>query len=359
MFRKAPRLLALLAFVGLPAGEWRGRAADRSASILRVDGQTVSGIVRVSGFVLDLNSRRARSSSSSTTCPSTAADLNLPRPDVLEIFPTYYNSPTPQPGFLTSFLARGNYSRRAAHRLDPASRSRRRRTSRSSAPVTRHRRQRDQPGALRLHRHPRPGGPRGRERVLPRRRLGGRRRRTSTTSTSWSTARSSPVPSAAAQPSTANYGSTAPGRRGGVPGRAELRSTPASSANIDTSAAHQRHPHPLGARHGRRGRDRGRSAPAPSRSINNGQNLAPFGADRLPARQGVALLRSRTPAAFPSPCTPDDLLPGGFFNVVGRLGARRRLARSTAGQVSYVELLLDGADRREHPQRLHPARQAR
>ena len=66
MFRTAPRLLALLVssvcLLAKSAGAQPIGGIDSP-----VDGQTVSGIVRVSGFVLDLNTRRARSSSWSTT----------------------------------------------------------------------------------------------------------------------------------------------------------------------------------------------------------------------------------------------------------------------------------------------------
>ena len=108
MVRKAPRLLAL-AVVAV----WflsRSAAAQPIGGIdFPSEGQTVSGIVRVSGFVLDFHNLD-RVEILVDDVLVNRADTGLPRPDVLEIFPTYYNSATPQPGFLTSFLARGVYS---------------------------------------------------------------------------------------------------------------------------------------------------------------------------------------------------------------------------------------------------------
>jgi hypothetical protein len=106
MVRKAPRLLALLASsICLLA---RGAAAQPIGGIdYPVEGQTVAGIVRVSGFVLDFNSVDLIEIAVDGVVVN-HADMDLPRPDVLEIFPTYYNSATPNPGFLSAFLAR-NY----------------------------------------------------------------------------------------------------------------------------------------------------------------------------------------------------------------------------------------------------------
>jgi hypothetical protein len=104
MVRKAPRLLALLASsICLLA---TGAAAQPIGGIdYPVEGQTVAGIVRVSGFVLDFNAVDLIEVAVDGVVVN-HADMNLPRPDVLEIFPTYYNSATPNPGFLSAFLAR-------------------------------------------------------------------------------------------------------------------------------------------------------------------------------------------------------------------------------------------------------------
>ena len=106
MVRKAPRLLALLAssvcFLAT-----RAAAQPIGGIDYPVEGQTVAGIVRVSGFVLDFNSVDEIGIAVDGVLVN-RADMDLPRPDVLEIFPTYYNSATPNPGFLSAFLAR-NY----------------------------------------------------------------------------------------------------------------------------------------------------------------------------------------------------------------------------------------------------------
>ena len=108
MLRKGLRLLALVA-----VAVWFVASSAAAQPIGGIDfpteGQTVGGIVRVSGFVLDFNSVD-RVELLVDDVLVNRADTDLPRPDVLEIFPTYYNSATPQPGFLTSFLARGVYS---------------------------------------------------------------------------------------------------------------------------------------------------------------------------------------------------------------------------------------------------------
>src|SRR5262245_49477353 len=108
MFRKAPRVLALLG-----TAVWLLAASSSAQPIGGIDspldGSTVSGIVRVTGFVLDFNAVDQINLFVDGN-PVNHADMGLPRPDVLEIFPTYFNSPTSNPGFVTSFLARGNYS---------------------------------------------------------------------------------------------------------------------------------------------------------------------------------------------------------------------------------------------------------
>ncbi len=108
MSRKAPRILALLvSSVWFLAG--RAGAQPIGGIDFPSDGQTVTGVVRVSGFVLDFNTVD-RIELLVDGILVNRADMNLPRPDVLEIFPTYVNSATPNPGFLSSFLARGVYS---------------------------------------------------------------------------------------------------------------------------------------------------------------------------------------------------------------------------------------------------------
>ncbi len=104
MVRKAPGVLALL--VGAAWLLARGAAAQPIGAIdYPTEGQTVTGIVRVSGFVLDMRSVD-RIDLLVDGALVNHAEINLPRADVLEIFPTYAGSATPLPGFLTSFLAR-------------------------------------------------------------------------------------------------------------------------------------------------------------------------------------------------------------------------------------------------------------
>ncbi len=105
MDRKALRILALVVAAILVRA--RGAAAQPIGVIdTPTENQTVSGIVQVSGFVLDMHAVSEIDLLIDGN-PTNRAEMNLPRVDVLEIFPTYYGSPTAQPGFLTSFLARG------------------------------------------------------------------------------------------------------------------------------------------------------------------------------------------------------------------------------------------------------------
>ena len=90
MRRMAPQLSALAALA-----VWFVASSATAQPIGGIDfpteGQTVGGIVRVSGFVLDFNSVD-RVELLVDDVLVNRADTDLPRPDVLEIFPTYYNS---------------------------------------------------------------------------------------------------------------------------------------------------------------------------------------------------------------------------------------------------------------------------
>src|SRR5512135_3864213 len=81
-------------------------AASAQSAFGHVDtprpGDTVFGVVAVSGWVLDINDVSSIDLYVDGVKVATA-DTNLPRPDVLNVFPTYANSPTAQPGFITSF----------------------------------------------------------------------------------------------------------------------------------------------------------------------------------------------------------------------------------------------------------------
>ena len=103
MERKALRILALVAVVSCSLAA--GAAAQPIGAIdSPTEGQTVSGVVRVSGFVLDMNAVEKIEVLVDGAAVN-SAQLYLPRVDVLQMFPTYAGSPNAQPGFITSFLA--------------------------------------------------------------------------------------------------------------------------------------------------------------------------------------------------------------------------------------------------------------
>src|SRR5262244_4129510 len=101
MSKKAPWPLALLVSVGVCLA-----TAAKAQPIGGIDeptpGQTVSGVVRVSGFILDFNSLdKVELFLDGGSVPVNNAVINIPRPDVLLAFPSYAGSPTSQPGWLT------------------------------------------------------------------------------------------------------------------------------------------------------------------------------------------------------------------------------------------------------------------
>jgi len=67
-------------------------------------GATVYGVVPVRGWVLDINAVDNIKVYVDGQYVNTA-DIGIPRPDVLNVFPTYANSPTGNPGFISSFYA--------------------------------------------------------------------------------------------------------------------------------------------------------------------------------------------------------------------------------------------------------------
>jgi len=107
MSRKVPSLLALLVAVG-----WLSSGSATADVIGGIDtptaNQTVFGVVRVSGFALDFNPI-SKIEIVVDGVVVNRADLNIPRADILQVFPNYVGSPTSNPGFLSSFLAR-NYN---------------------------------------------------------------------------------------------------------------------------------------------------------------------------------------------------------------------------------------------------------
>jgi hypothetical protein len=104
MFRKAHMLVASLAFCGLLAA--RGAEAQGFGYIdTPKDGQVVSGVVTVSGWAVDFREVDKVELFVDGIFVN-RADLSLPRSDVLSLFPQYSLSPNPNPGWITSFLAR-------------------------------------------------------------------------------------------------------------------------------------------------------------------------------------------------------------------------------------------------------------
>jgi hypothetical protein len=108
MSKKAPWVLALLA-----GASWSLAAPSAAQPILVVDGpqpgQTVAGVVAVTGFVLSHNSiDKIELFIDDIDVPANRAVLNLSRPDVTAAFPSFAGSPNSGAGWITSFLAR-NY----------------------------------------------------------------------------------------------------------------------------------------------------------------------------------------------------------------------------------------------------------
>ena len=104
MLRKSPGLAALL-FVGAGLLVAPSLSAQPIGVIDQpTQNQQVSGVVKVTGWVLDFNTVD-KIELLVDGVVANRADLGLPRADVLEVFPNYANSATPNPGFVSSFLA--------------------------------------------------------------------------------------------------------------------------------------------------------------------------------------------------------------------------------------------------------------
>ncbi len=97
----------LLAFLVLGAGLSGSAALADPIGALETPtpGQTVSGVVLVSGYVLDFAGVDKVELWVDGVVRS-RAETNIPRPDVIAQFPEYAGSPTRNPGFATSFNAR-------------------------------------------------------------------------------------------------------------------------------------------------------------------------------------------------------------------------------------------------------------
>ncbi|MFY9549964.1 MAG: Ig-like domain-containing protein [Thermoanaerobaculia bacterium] len=333
MVRKAPRLLALVVtsvwFLAKGAGAQPIGGIDSPA-----DGQTVSGIVRVSGFVLDF-SAVDRIELLVDGVLVNRADINLPRPDVLEIFPTYVGSATPNPGFLTSFLARGVYTdgpHSIAIRVTESATQDQFVIGTINVVVNSSLNQApfgyiDIPGAAGLE------GANGSFPVA-----------------GWALddvnvdhidffVDGRIVAGAVGRGGASNaiYGTTRPDVAAAFP---DVPNSLLSGflANIDTTAlVNGLHEISVRATDGEgASRDLGHRT---VQVINNGANLPPFGRIDFPLDK-ASLFCTGTPGGFPSPCTPDICSPS-LFNVVAgwALDVGSALDR---GQVAYLELLLDG-----------------
>jgi hypothetical protein len=332
MLRKSPGLLALL-FVG--AGALAPSISAQPIGVIDqpTQGQTVSGVVKVTGWVLDFNAIDKVELLVDGTFAN-RADTNLPRADVLEVFPTYANSANPNPGFVTSFLA-SRYPN-GAHALTI-------RVTESSqstfliGPITVIIDSTINQAPFGFIDIPGPNGVEGTDGPLP--------------VSGWAIDDEDVdhvdflmdgqiVAGAVGRglPSTAIYGTTRPDVAAAFP---DVPNSLYSGfqANVDTSklinGVHQ-----LSVRVTD---NRGASRVIGTRTIqviNNGANLAPFGQIDFPLDKS-SLFCTTINVGIPSPCTPDVC---GFFltNVVAGW-ALDVGARLDAGQVSYVELLLDGA----------------
>ena len=333
MLRKSPGLLALLV-----AGAWLFAARELCAQPIGVidqpiPGQTVSGVVKVTGWVLDFNQLDKIELLVDGTVAN-RADTGLPRADVLEVFPTYANSATPNPGFVSSFLANplSNGPHAISVRVTEASQA----TfiigpfnvivdnSINQAPF----------GFIDI---PGPAGVEGTDGPLP---VSGWAIDDKDVDSIDFLMDGQIVAGAVGRglPSSAVYGTTRPDVQAAFP---DVPNSLYSgfSANVDTSklinGIHQ-----LSVRVTD---NEGASRLIGTRTIqviNNGSNLAPFGQIDYPLDKS-SFFCTTIDVGIPSPCTPDVC---GF--VLSNIVAGWALdvgARLDHGQVSFVELLLDGA----------------
>jgi hypothetical protein len=335
MDRKALRIVALVAAAACFLA--RGASAQPFGVIdSPTDGQTVFGVVRVSGFVLDLHSV-SNIDLLVDGAVVNHAQMNLPRVDVLEIFPTYYGSPTAQPGYLTSFLA-GNFSggpHSVSIRVTESDSQAQTIIGTVNVVVDNHINQApfgyiDIPG---------PAGTEGANGSFPV--VGWAIDDVAVTRIDFLV--DGQIVAGAVgrgEPSTASYGSTRPDVHAAFPDVPDSLYT-GFSANINTTAF-VNGIHQLSVR---AWDNQGASRELGARTvqvINNGQNLAPFGVVDFPLDKASLFCATlNNTGGFPSPCTPETCVPNLLYNVVAgwALDVGSRL---DAGQVSYVELLLDG-----------------
>lgn len=335
MDRKALRILALVATAALfLAG---GAAAQPFGAIdSPTEGQTVSGVVRVSGFVLDMRAV-GKIEVLVDDAVVNAAQMNLPRIDLLEIFPPYAGSPTSQPGFLTSFLA-GNYSN-GQHtvkiRVTESDSQAQTIVASVTVVVDNSINQApfgyiDVPGAAGLT------GANGSFPVI-----GWALDDSGVARIDFMIDGQIVAGSVGTTGGTAVYGETRPDVQAAFPDVANSLYS-GFRANIDMTAL-VNGIHLLSVR---AWDSQGASRDLGERTIqviNNGQNLGPFGAIDFPLDKASLLCDTITPPSggFPSPCNPDQCGAHHTLNYVNGW-ALDVGARLDAGGVGYVELLLDG-----------------
>lgn len=332
MLRKSPGLAALL-FVG--AGLLAPSISAQPIGVIDqpTQGQRVSGVVKVTGWVLDFNAID-RVELFVDGVLANRADTNLPRADVLEVFPSYANSANPRPGFVSSFLASrfSNGAHAISIRVTEANQA-----TFQIGPITVIVDNTINQAPFGFIDIPAPNLLEGTDGPFP--------------VSGWAIDDEDVdhidflmdgqiVAGAVGRglPSTAIYGTTRPDVAAAFP---DVPNSLYSGfqANIDTSklinGLHQ-----LAVRVTD---NRGASRVIGTRNlqvINNGANLAPFGQIDFPLDKS-SLFCSVIDVGIPSPCTPDvcnfsltNIVAGWALDVGARLDA---------GQVSYVELLLDGA----------------
>ncbi len=333
MDRKALRIVALVAAAACFLA--RGASAQPFGAIdTPTEGQTVSGIVRVSGFVLDMHAVSSVDLLVDGAVVN-SAQTNLPRVDVLEIFPTYYGSA--QPGYLTSFLAGGFSDGSHSVSIRVTESDSHAQTIIASVNVVVDNTINQAPfGYIDI---PGPVGMEGANGSFP--------------VVGWAiddveVARidflvDGQIVAGAVgrgEPSTAQYGSTRPDVEAAFPDVPNSLYT-GFSANIDTTAlVNGIHQLSVRAWDGQ-----GASRELGTRTvqvINNGANLAPFGVVDFPLDKASLFCATlNNTGVFPSPCSPETCVPNVLYNVV-KGWALDVGSRLDAGQVSYVELLLDG-----------------
>jgi hypothetical protein len=295
--------------------------------------QTVSGIVRASGWVLSSVSTQSVDILVDGVVVN-SADLSLPRADVLEAFPTYAGSPTTHPGFASAFLARNftngphtfeirvTESNGHVFSLGPFTLIVDNNLNQAPFGYI------DQPGAAGIE------GFNGSFPVV-----------------GWAIddfdidhinfkIDGQIVAGAVGrgEVGTAVYGTPRPDIAAAFPD-VPMAMYSGFGANIDsTDLVNGMHVLSVDAID-----DDGASREIGRRTvqvINNGDNLGPFGRIDYPLDEAT-LQCTRLSVAFPSPCTPEICAPTALQNIVNgwALDVGSRLDR---GQVAYVELLLDG-----------------